>query len=595
MLLRLRQERNLNMLQQLFNMLFGRSDQNDGSQGEKAQPVEVPQKKAKGTPFVRVLISSAVTLVFGFFYFYFKLPALNIHSKDLYWMLILMCILFTVCMVVLRGFRSNSAVQYVKYTRKKLAVPFYIVAALLAVMLVGNISGWQVLRARAYSKLLTVEQGDFSEDVAEVSWNEIPLLDADSANNLANRKLGELSDLVSQFTVSTSSAQINYLGAPVRVTYLNYGSFFKWWNNRSDGIPAYMIVDMKTQEVTLVRTEQGIRYSPSEYFFRDVNRYLRFQYPTLIFDDVNFEIDEEGTPYWVASVMQKTIGLFGGDDIMGAVLLNAITGESEYYAVADIPRWVDRVYPADLIINQYDFYGRYLNGFINSLFGQSDCTTTTSGYNYIAQDDDVWLYTGITSVTGDRGNIGFILVNQRTKAARYYSCAGAEEYSAASSAEGAVQQYSYDSTFPLLINISDQPTYFMALKDDAGLVKMYAMVNVQQYQIVATGNSVAECQKNYRALLESNGILNPGTDEPAADTTTVLGIIAEIRSASMSGDTIYFIRLASSEVWYTVNAREFPETVILNVGDTVTVTFETTEDTLVELTDIAVSVGQAAE
>ena len=362
------------------------------------------------------------------------------------------------------------------------------------------------------------------------------------------------------------------------MTYLNYDGFFKWWKNRSKGLPAYMIIDMVTQDVNVVRLEEGIKISPSELFNRKLERQLRFQYPTFIFNNVNFEIDEEGTPYWIASVTEKKVGLFNGDDIKGAVLMNAVTGESQYYAVADVPTWVDRVYSADLLVQQYNLHGAYVHGFLNSYFGQTDCTVTTSGYNYIAMDDDVWMYTGVTSITSDRGNIGFILVNQRTKEARYYSCAGAEEFSAMSSAEGAVQQYNYDATFPLLLNIADDPTYFMALKDTAGLVKMYAMVNVQQYQIVATGTTVQNCQENYRALLIEKGILTEEQADNSSLSETVTsnqasGAIREIRSAAMGGDTYYFFLLEGDPHYYTINARECQLAVILNVGDKVTISY----------------------
>ena len=172
----------------------------------------------------------------------------------------------------------------------------------------------------------------------------------------------------------------------------------------------------------------------------------------------------------------KTIGLFGGTDIQGAVLVNAVTGESQYYE--EVPNWVDHVYDANLIMEQYDYYGMYHNGFINSIFGQRDVTHTTEGYNYIAIGDDVYMYTGVTSVTSDQSNIGFILSNQRTKETHFYSVAGATEASAQASAMSQVQQMRYVATFPLLLNIADQPTYFMSLKGEDGLVKMYAMVNV---------------------------------------------------------------------------------------------------------------------
>ena len=568
-------------MDEIFRTLF-----QQGGSGEKKPPKK--QRLPKGSLPVRILISLAITLVVGFVYFYFRLPAINIHAGDFYVFLFLLLLVFSVSMVVLGGYRADQPLQYFTYVRKHLTVPFFIACALLAVVVIGLLSGLVIFRTKAYSSLLPLEEGNFAEEVAEISFNQIPMLDSTSANNLANRKLGELSDLVSQFTVSDQSSQINYLGKPVRVTYLNYDNFFKWFSNRKNGLPAYMYVDMVTQEVSVVRLEEGMKYSPSEYFSRDLNRYLRFHYPTKMFSNINFEIDEDGTPYWIASVVTKTIGLFGGEDVVGAVLLNAVTGESQYYDVEDVPTWVDRVYAADLIVEQYDYYGRYQNGFINSLFGQENCTAATSGYNYIAQDDDVWVYTGITSVSSDRGNIGFILVNQRTKEARYYSCAGAEENSAMSSAEGAVQQFSYDATFPLLLNISDQPTYFMALKDAAGLVKMYAMVNVQQYQIVATGSTVAACQEAYQQLLVKSDLIADDALPPVEDESLseVTGEIADIRSASIDGNTYFYFRLTEGQTYYRIGAQDNPLTIILNVGDRVVIRYAPADGEIIEAAEI---------
>jgi hypothetical protein len=522
------------------------------------------------SPFMRVLINLLITLVLGAIVFYFKLPALNLQAVEFYVFLLFLCVVFTVLTVLTGGLRASDAGGYLRTVRKHAAVPFYIALALIAVMLVGSVAGWVVLRAQDYAALLPLETGDFTEEVAEISFDQIPMLDSRSAGTLADRKLGELSELVSQFTVNDASAQINYRNRPVRVSYLDYGDIIKWWNNRSSGIPAYMIIDMVTQEVTVERVEDGIRYSPSEYFSRDITRYLRFRYPTKIFEDINFEINDDDTPYWIATVVKKTIGLFSGTDVAGIVMVNAVTGDHEYYPIEEVPTWVDRAYTASLIIQQYDYYGRYHNGFFNSIFGQRDCTETTDGYNYIAMDDDVWLYTGITSVSADRGNVGFILVNQRTKEARYYSCAGAEEYSAMSSAQGAVQQYSYQATFPLLLNISGQPTYFMALKDASSLVKMYAMVNVQQYQIVATGYSVSECAANYETMLLERDLVTQEDihfDMGASEGQTASGVIADIRQAVIDGNTCFYIRLAGDELYYVVSAASDPTVVILDIGD----------------------------
>ncbi len=533
---------------------------------------------------LRVMINVAITLIAAGIYFYVELPALNIRSMELWIFIILALALFSFLTLITAGIgitRSSSPKDILRGLWKVCKIPVVLIALIIVFCFIGNISSAVIFNSKAYSNLIELEESDFTTDINEISYEQIPQLDKDSASVLANRKLGELRDLVSQFEVEKESAQINYNDRPVRVTYLNYGDFFKWLKNTRNGIPAYMVTDMVTQEVTVVRTENGIKYSPTEYFNRNITRHLRFNYPTLMFEDVNFEIDEDGIPYFVASVMTKRIGLFGGRDIVGAVLCNAITGECSYYDAADIPVWVDRVFTADLLIEQYDYRGMYQNGFWNSIFGQTGCTVTTEGYNYIAQDDDVWMYTGITSVGGDQSNIGFILVNQRTKASRFYNIAGAEEYSAMSSAEGAVQQYKYVAAFPLLLNIKGQPTYFLPLKDASSLVKMYAMVNVQQYQIVAYGTSLAECESNYEELLLQNKLITNKPEEPEAPEenkfeTELTGIVIEIREAVIEGTTVYYVAIDSlPDKYLRLSAADNENTAILNIGDTITVSVNT--------------------
>ncbi len=521
-----------------------------------------------------ILINLSVTIVAGFIYFYIKLPPINLHSAAFYSFFLFVSVVYCATAVITSGIyrQAENGKTFWKLLKGSCIVPLIVIAAVFVVYVVGGLLSSVIIRSGAYAKLMTVETGDFTQDIEEISFDQIPMLDRDSAEKLGDRKLGELADMVSQFEVADNYTQINYRGRPVRVTPLRYGDVFKWLNNRSAGLPAYLIIDMVTQEVDVVRLSEGMHYTTAEHFSRNLYRHLRFQYPTFIFDEPTFEIDEEGTPYWVCSRVVKRIGLFGGTDIQGAVLVNAINGESQYYT--DIPTWVDGVYSADIIMEQYDYYGTYQGGFINSLFGQKNVTVTTAGYNYIAANDDVYVYTGVTSAGSDESNIGFILTNQRTKQTTFYSIAGAEEFSAMNSAEGVVQHLNYTSTFPLLLNISNQPTYFMALKDYAGLVKMYAMVNVQQYQIVATGTSVEECQANYYKLLRQNK-LDTG-EEPVlpADEETVVGTVVALRSAVIDGTTMYYVTLDGGNTVYSISAGELEKVILLNVGDYIGITYE---------------------
>ena len=535
----------------------------------------------KTNKFKFTAVNLAVTLLFAFIYFYIELPAINIHDESFYAFFFLTALVYCVLTVLRLGlYKLGNLHEFVRELKRNCLIPAAACVFFLLAIVVGTVIGLPIFRAHAYSQLLEPVKGSFTEDVQEISFDQIPMLDEDSAMRLGDRKMGELSQYVSQFEVADNYTQINYRGRPVRVTPLVYGDLIKWLNNRSQGLPAYIIIDMVTQNVEIVELEEGMRYTTAEHFSRNLSRHLRFNFPTYMFDEATFEIDEDGTPWWVCPRIVKRIGLFGGTDIQGAVLVNAINGQCQYYE--DVPSWVDRVYTADIIIRQYDYYGMYQNGWFNSVFGQKNVTCTTEGYNYIVVGDDVYMYTGITSVMSDESNIGFILVNQRTKDTRFYDIAGAEEYSARASAEGIVQQYKYTSTFPLLLNISNQPTYFMALKDNAELVKMYAMVNVQQYQIVATGATVAECEKNYMAKLAENGL----SGSSALQGAQAEGEIAELRYAVIDGNTRAYIKLSGGDCYYVISVASAELAAVLNVGDRVILSVSQEQGELISAYDV---------
>ena len=528
------------------------------------------KKKIKVFSVLAVILLAAI-------YYYIYLPAINIHAAG-FWVFFIVVALLVAASFAMRKVKKTgdirSPLDFSEAKKdKRVKISLAVAAAFIVIFLVGSILSSPIINASKYQQLLNVQTGDFAEDVEQISYNQIPLLDRESATILGNRKMGSLVDLTSQFVVSDLYSQINYHGKPVRVSPLSYASLIKWFTNAGDGIPAYIRIDMATQDTELVRLDEGMKYTPFDHFQRNLYRHLRFQYPTYIFDNVSFEIDEEGTPFWVCSVKKFNIGLFGGQTIGRVVLCNAVTGECEDYAVEDTPSWIDRVYSADLLVSLYDYYGTLKHGFINSVFGQRDCLQTTNGYNYLAINDDVWVYTGVTSVTSDQSNVGFVLMNQRTMESRYYQVSGAIEDSAMSSAEGQVQHLGYDATFPLLLNIAGEPTYFIALKDEAGLVKMYAMVNVEKYQIVATGDSVTECQKNYMALMKENGISASASDEGAKQVT---GKIAKLFDAVVEGNSHCYVILEESDQIYDVSVADNIAIVRYEVGDTITL--EYTED-----------------
>ncbi len=523
-------------------------------------------------------IVGAAALIAAFLYYYVTLPAINIHSSG-FWFFLMGAVVAVMLIYMIRKTGKGIASSGLDSVRLSLSeYPLLrwlgiLLLVILAVYGIGTLLSSPVINAKRYQQLMRVETRKFSEDIKEADYRSIPLLDKDSAALLGDRKMGSLVDMVSQFEVADDYTQINYNNVPVRVTPLVYASPIKWLTNQRDGIPAYILIDMTTQDTECVMLEEGIKYSKSEYFNRNLYRHLRFRFPTYIFgDQLFFEIDDNGVPYWVCPVKKFNIGLFGGETVGRVVLVNAVTGECTDYAVEDVPTWIDKVYSAELLMQLYDYYGLYQHGFFNSILGQRDCLVTTNGYNYLALDDDVWVYTGVTSVNGDQSNVGFVLMNQRTMETRYYEVEGATELSAMSSAEGQVQNLGYRASFPLLLNIADEPTYFMALKDDAGLVKKYAMVNVQKYQWVAIGDTIEECEKDYKELLSTNGIVSPNQGE----RLEITGVIELIAPVVIEGNTHYYIGISGSDELFDADLSEegLYEIVRFREGDRISLVYE---------------------
>lgn len=564
---------------------------------------------------LKLLISFLATVVIGAGAYYMMLPAMNLKSSDFYTFVILLIAVFCGCFYILIG--AGKKIERKEYFKKRSIVPIIMIGVLLVVMVVGWLVGCTFFRAKAYSNLVTVQESDFSEDFKEIKYDQVPRLDAVTSKVLADQQLGSLSEYKSQYVVSSVSTQINYQGTPVRVAYLEYADVFKWFNNTKNGLPAYMLIDLVSQKVTAVncieKFGEGIKYSPTELFNEKLVRHLRFQYPTALLDTSNFEINDDGHPYWITPVLDKTIGLFGGTDVKGAIITDALTGESNYYNIETIRtdstlNWIDVVYNQNLLVEQYNYHGKLSNGFWNSIIFQNDVNIASQGNGNIAMDDDVWVYTGVTSSKEDASNFGFILCNQRTKEIRYYQNGGAMESSAQESAADAVQNYGYRAIFPILLDIEGQPTYFMSLYGDSYTVKGYALVNLDDKTIVGTGlldteksdvNALNAAVENYIAALKDKNKVDKDadaddykvtddntsvTDTVNDDAKTVTGVVTDVKTAVNNGNTVYYLQIENK--YYYISVNECMNVLLVNAGDTVTVTYTTDSETFVKATNV---------
>lgn len=524
-----------------------------------------------------ILLLLFIVFIGGYYYLYY--PSVNIHQTSFWTGAVVVCIILGIIFAInsIRyKFDRNQKIKNFSYLPliSKMFVALAVVLFLVA--LVGNIIGSPMLRAKKYASLLKAENKDFASDIEETGQiTDLALMDTESARIFGNRKIGSLSEVVSQYEVESSYTQISIQKFPFKVSALKYASFFKWWNNRDKGIPGYVKVNPVNSDAEYVELEHGMKYVPSAYLNYNLMRHVQLRYPTKIITGHYFEVDDEGRPYYICPTVTARIGLFGAMDVNGIIICNPVDGACQYYKIPDIPSWVDNVYSGNLLCDKYNWAGTLSGGFINSIFGQKDCKRTTDDFGYKIIGDDVWIYTGVTSVNGDQSNIGFVIMNQRTSEAKYYTVSGAEEHSAMAAAEGEVQEKGYAASFPSLINVSGVPTYIMVLKDNGGIVKMYAMVNVEQYNIVATATTQNEVFVSYKKLLKTKG----GNIKADIETETSEAVItvSDIQFINTEDGTVVYIKDNSHNIF----KQRFEENELLikiSAGDTIKVIYEASED-----------------
>lgn len=512
-------------------------------------------------------------------YYYFMLPVINFSSIEFWSFIIFILGTLTVLMFIFGRYKVNNRINFKSMLRslKLKIIPLFCIIFIICMIAIVNFFVSPLFNAKSYSRRITIDEtGNFTEDIEEVNFKSLPLLDRESSEKLGDRVMGGMSDLVSQFYVSDNYTQINYNNDIIRVTPLEYADVIKWLSNRKKGVTGYITVDSVNGKSKLVKLDKGMKYMPSAHFNEKLIRKLRFKYPTSIFGESKFEIDNDGNPYWITPVYKYT-GFGLKTKVVGVIILNPIDGSSKKYKIEKVPEWVDNAYDANLIIEQVDDWGTYRGGFLNSIFGQKNVVNTTDGYNYLAMNDDIYLYTGITSVLSDESNLGFILSNMRTGKTVFYSAPGAEEYSAMASAEGQVQQMKYKSTFPLLINLNDKPTYLVSLKDAAGLVKMYGLVDVTDYQKVTVtdaGKGIENTVQNY---------LKEYAEEVKTDLLEKKEIkIKRLTTATLNGTTYFYIT-DEKGIKYKASIELGDELAFLNIGDTLSISCSDNKKDIIEV------------
>lgn len=517
------------------------------------------------------IIPLILTIIIGFILNYICLPAWNFRSKGFCFFIFLMALVATILLGISEYIIDEKPIGVI--------TGVVVTVLILIVLLSGIISSAKMFHASRYQSLITIEEGNFDEEITQINdTSNITIVDVSTADKLGDRTIANLKN-ASWYEVDNEYNVILYHGQQFRISPINYGGFWKYLKAKTDGIPGYVIVNSITQEAQLVTLEKPIKYSPSAYFSYDLTRHLRSQYPSCMFGSSFFEIDEDGNPYWITSVKSANIGLFGGQKEEYFIITDACTGESMRYSTEELPDWVDHAFDLSYLMQLVNYNFKYVNGFFN--FSQTNVNVTSyqykdkdfDGYNTAISSDGVVFYTGVTPASSAESNIGFILANPRTGVVKFYDCPGAEESSAQSAAEGLVQNLDYKATFPTILNVDGEPTYFMCLKDKAKLIQGYVLCNVANYTMVVQDKTIEGALEQYKAKINGENSETPDKDEEQADVKLANGIISEIYQAEIDGYTYFYFKLEHDENIYMSSITNSNKQVFLSVGTKVKIEY----------------------
>lgn len=530
-------------------------------------------------------ISSLLFLVvLGFLLFYLFLPVLRFGFGGF---AIILLLLFVIGLILALGLKSDGKnKKIIVQSKPNKFIGIGILLLLVYLIIIPIITSATMLHTSSYQKLIgEVKNGKkIGNHFEPISIDKLRVVDQKLAYLLGEKIIGSQPALGSQIDLGEFSIQkVNnelYWVAP-----LLHSGFFKWLNN-NEGTPGYVMVSATNErDVRLVQTINNqpikIKYQPNAYFQSDIHRHVYCNgYATIGLTDFTFEIDESGKPFWVITTYDKKVG-FSGDDATGILVVDAQTGEIKQYSIANAPFWVDRIQPAELIETQLNDWGEYINGYWN--FSNVNKLQITEGMSLVyGKDNKSYWYTGLTSVGNDESAVGFVLVDTRTKETTFYKQSGATEYAAQSSAEGKVQEKGYRASLPIPYNINNIPTYVMTLKDDGGLVKMYAMVAINDYTIVGVGNSMRETLTAFKSVYNMSGNkINPSSSDAKKQLRSV---ITRIQGDVRNGNSFYYFTIKDYPNIFVGSSQVSSEIPITAIGDSIKISFDVDTEKIIDVT-----------
>ena len=495
--------------------------------------------------WIAAIIAVIVTLGEAWLAWYLTCPAINFRSAGFWTYLFIMLIILLINMAIANAIRKVITEDYGDFddfgSNSITYITLGIVVLFGLAFLITSITGWKCNNWKKYANLIEVEKANFTDDIPEFNAKDAITVDYKGANQLGDRALSTIEN-ASWYDADPEYNLVSIAGNLYRITPINYGGLFKFNQAKEVGIPGFIMVDAKTGEYKVQNFKEPMRYSPSAYWEHDLIRHLRYKFPGYVFANKSFfEVDDDLNPYWITPVRESQAGLYGAQVTKCVIITDAVTGEVEVYSPNAVPEWVDHVESISYLKELVRWHYRYQNGWWNP--SKTNIFNVSSDYNsVVTENGEIWFTIGLTPANAAQSNVAFLLMSPKTGEVRRYEAYGASEKSAQSAAAGLVQDMGYTATFPIIINIDGNETYYMLLKDSEGLVRNYALCNVEQYTIVVQAESVEKAVQLYKDKLAVSG--NASNDYQSE----IIGYINECGVAQIDGFTYYYFTIVGTDL-----------------------------------------------
>lgn len=365
----------------------------------------------------------------------------------------------------------------------------------------------------------------------------------------------------------------------VYIAPVEFSGFFKWWNGKTT--PGYFTMSAtdSADNPKFVKTEMA--YTPSSFFHKQVERHMRMAKPDLIFyGDVQLEIDDDGKPHYIRSY-GNFITARNGFDVQGIVMVDPDTGEVNQYPLSQVPEFIDGAVSPEAVSLQNSYFGKYVHGFWNSVFGKKDVKLPSDeGVEanvspVFDENGHMFYFTDFTSPKEEVDSmLGYALTDGRTGEGIYYTGNLEESYM---DSQGALQiiekkfiEKKWTGEMPVLYNFYGEASWLTPVLDSNGFLQNYFIISAANPEVSVYANSPNEALRLYKTALQRGGNTVDGSSdaEEGKASITVVRVYKE-----RAGDFTIVSIFADDGRNYIVSTEAVPLAIYIEEGDRLALTY----------------------